>query len=643
MSKLLSGGAIIAGFVFLFSSVAIAGTITVATDGSGDYLTIQAAINAAATGDLIQVADGQYTGEGNRDIDFHGKAITVSGNTEDPNMVVIDCQGTKEEPHRGFIFQTGETSASILQGVTIINGYGHLCYSWYYSARAGGGIFLSGASPTIEKCVISNCRARYGGAIFGEDSLPIIRECVITENSACESYPSNGGGIYGCSGLIENCIISNNSSDVDGAAFSYYKGTISKCTITGNKAIQEGGALHSCSGTISNSIISGNSTRHAGGAFARYNGKIMNCTVHLNSASIGGAIYNEGWPDNSGDSCLTITGCVFEGNTSDDCGGAIYSIGCGNQIITDSTFKNNSSDNGGAFYSYGSIEPSEILLKGCQFTDNPGSDSHPSAVRIAYCEKVRVEDCIFDRNKVAIDAESVDALLVSESEFTGQKKYCMNFYNPVNDNYFETVNCIFTDNYKIGSAGNKVIGSTFTGNTGYGISADEFINCTFIGNSHFDSHYGDGGAVNGAKLIEGCVFIGNSCRRNGGGAADVITVKNSIFAGNKAKDGGGLAYATNIINCTIIDNRAAVRAGGVRSGGGYGFFSTSLYSTIEDSIIRNNYPDQISYYLGNTNYPAIVTYSNVEGGWPGVGNIDVDPLFAAAGHWDDNGTEGDLS
>jgi hypothetical protein len=87
-----------------------------------DQPTIQAGIDAAAEGDTVLVADGTYTGDGNRDIDFTGKAIVVKSENG-PENCVIDCQGSVDDPHRGFIFQNGEVHTSILQGFTITNGH----------------------------------------------------------------------------------------------------------------------------------------------------------------------------------------------------------------------------------------------------------------------------------------------------------------------------------------------------------------------------------------------------------------------------------------------------------------------------------------------------------------------------------------
>ena len=59
-----------------------------------DQSTIQAGIDAAVDGDTVLVADGTYMGDGNRDIDFKGKAITVSSENGAENCI-IDCQGSE--------------------------------------------------------------------------------------------------------------------------------------------------------------------------------------------------------------------------------------------------------------------------------------------------------------------------------------------------------------------------------------------------------------------------------------------------------------------------------------------------------------------------------------------------------------------
>ena len=97
--------------------------IIVDDGGYGDFDNIQAAIDYSTNGDLIYVLPGTYTGPGNRDIDFMGKAVTVTGvDPEDPYIVaatVIDC----EHASRGFYFHTAEQANSVLAGLTITNGY----------------------------------------------------------------------------------------------------------------------------------------------------------------------------------------------------------------------------------------------------------------------------------------------------------------------------------------------------------------------------------------------------------------------------------------------------------------------------------------------------------------------------------------
>ena len=100
-----------------------------------DYPTIQAAINAASSGDMVLVADGIHRGTGNVNLDFHGKRITLKSENG-PNNCVINCENSA----RGFHFHSGEDSGSIVDGFTIV----------YGNAEYGGGIFCeAGSSPSI--------------------------------------------------------------------------------------------------------------------------------------------------------------------------------------------------------------------------------------------------------------------------------------------------------------------------------------------------------------------------------------------------------------------------------------------------------------------------------------------------------------
>ena len=121
----------------------------------GDYPTIQAGIDAAVNRDTVLVADGTYTGPGNKDIDFTGKAIVVMSENG-ANNCVIDCQNHA----RGFYFHSYETSNSVVDGFTIINGLVN-----YYSnpQYMGAGIYCGNSSPTITRCHILDCYASGGG------------------------------------------------------------------------------------------------------------------------------------------------------------------------------------------------------------------------------------------------------------------------------------------------------------------------------------------------------------------------------------------------------------------------------------------------------------------------------------------------
>ena len=99
-----------------------AAILTVDDDMPANFVRIQAAIEAAQEGDVIVVADGIYSGPGNRDLNFKGKSISVRSENG-PENCIIDCQATEVDPHRGFYFHGDEGKDSVVDGFTIMNGF----------------------------------------------------------------------------------------------------------------------------------------------------------------------------------------------------------------------------------------------------------------------------------------------------------------------------------------------------------------------------------------------------------------------------------------------------------------------------------------------------------------------------------------
>jgi hypothetical protein len=108
---------------FLCSAMpAVSAVHLVKPDGTGDFPTIQAALDAAWAGDEILLANGVFNGPGNRDLDFKGKAITVRSQSGYSVDVTIDAEGMQWVPRRGFDFKTGEGPDSVVRDITIARG-----------------------------------------------------------------------------------------------------------------------------------------------------------------------------------------------------------------------------------------------------------------------------------------------------------------------------------------------------------------------------------------------------------------------------------------------------------------------------------------------------------------------------------------
>ena len=129
------------------------------------------------------------------------------------------------------------------------------------------------------------------------------------------------------------------------------------------------------------------------------------------------------------------------------------------------------------------------------------------------------------------------------------------------------------------------------------------VNCVFNGNSGTEAGGGAVYILMGSPVLDACTFTANHARDGGAVHSDFrepLTIENCTFTANLAPQGRALGCdetsSLHVANCILWDGGDEVRTGN-----------------------------------GST---VIITYSNVEGDWPGEGNLDTDPLFVDADNGD---------
>ncbi|UCE47565.1 MAG: right-handed parallel beta-helix repeat-containing protein, partial [Phycisphaerales bacterium] len=206
-------------------------------------------------------------------------------------------------------------------------------------------------------------------------------------------------------------------------------------------------------------------------------------------------------------------------------------------------------------------------------------------------------------------------------------------------------NCIFNDNWGIWGVGidchahsSEVMlrDCTFTGNFAIGHAAAldchaeklTLYNCRFTGNVAHRTSCVDSW-VHGEVIAENCTFTGNT-----GNAIDHtvgrLFVSNCLLAGNRGQAIETHGRYVTIRNCTFSDNQTDKDGSAL---------DVRRQTRVSNSIFWANSPPVIKIW---PRWAEIkMDYCNIEGGWPGVGNIEVDPGFIAPGYWELNGTPDD--
>ncbi|MBN1982354.1 MAG: right-handed parallel beta-helix repeat-containing protein [Chitinivibrionales bacterium] len=220
---------------------------TVNPSGTADCNDIQAAINRAQNGDIVLMEDGLYTGDGNRNISFLGKAITVKS-INGPDQCIIESSSTDWGYDRAFIFESNETSDSILDGITIRN-------FWFLTCCDGGaGICVMNGSPTIRNCKITNCHIQtdgcpciiLGGGVFVSQGVAFIENCIIKGNSSFYGGGLSSSETNVCTLVLHNCLIADNFAYEGAGVWGGLNDTLilSNCIVVNNY----GGGIYLYSG-----------------------------------------------------------------------------------------------------------------------------------------------------------------------------------------------------------------------------------------------------------------------------------------------------------------------------------------------------------------------------------------------------------
>ena len=384
-----------------------------------------------------------------------------------------------------------------------------------------------------------------------------------------------GGGLYvnSASPKLTNCIISGNSADNGGGMqITFSSPMLINCSFDGNFAngyFGSGGGINnsSSSPTLINCSFSGN--------------------VASNSLGGGGGVYN-------GASSPTLTNCTFSGNSAGDGGGICNSFS--SPTLSNCTFSGNSASDGGGMYN----SSSSPTLMNCTFSGNSAS-SYGGGICDQSTSYSTLINCTFSGNS----ANSLGGGMYNSSLPT-------------------LINCTFV--------GNSASGSQSFGGGMYNFSSSPTLNnCDFSGNS---ARISGGGMFNSSSspTLNNCTFSLNTASYGGGmfnsssapALANCILRGNTV-SGNSSSQGGGMSNSSSsptLTNCILLGNTAS---GNSSSGGG--MYNDSSSPTLTNCILWGNTANSSPQIHQKGSGMAMITYSDIQGGYAGAGNIDADPLF----------------
>jgi len=312
----------VCGLVFAVLGVTSGGALADTLEVPGAYASIQAALDAAPAGAVVQLAPGTYTER--LELKRRGAALTLRGDPSDPSRVIVAGRG--DGPVL-TLFDVGDGVR--VEGITFTGGSGR--------DGDGGGLYVARSAPVFRRCVFTgNAAPNGGGGAFVLESGGRFEDCEFRDNTAAQ-----GGGL----------LLLHSTTVLDG------------CRFVGNRA------------TPSDSP-------GIGGGFYVVNSSptFLDCRVEQNraiNAGAGGVILAPAW--DAPEYPTLLRGCLIADNTLEDHptmlrhGGGLHVEDNVRVRIVDGVIRGNRAADGGGIANYrGALELEHVIVE-----DNQGIDSVP--------------------------------------------------------------------------------------------------------------------------------------------------------------------------------------------------------------------------------------------------------------------------
>lgn len=546
-------------------------------------------------------------------------------------------------------------SSPFLDNVSLLNN----------NAASGGGIHCSTVSnPSINNTVIDNNSASHngGGVLFTNSSSPNLNNVEITNNYAEAGY---GGGIY-CSNdsspILENIRITNNTSNWNGGGILLANDcspTLENVVISNNSAVRAGGGIYCDNGSSPNltnvSVKNNNSNWNGGGIWLWYNSSptLENVIIKNNGAdNAGGGLYCET------NSCPSLENVTIVENNANYCGGGIYCQTNSSLIfnnVNKSSVYSNSTDQRGFGSDIYSQECGIINVIVDTFTIMNPSDFYASPIdNFSFDILSSIEDNLINAD-LYVSVDGNDSNIGTDPNlplktisyalkriYSDSSNHNIIYLSPgVYSSYTNGETFPLKWNNYVSLSGNRESATILDADNSARVM--EFVHVTdaTIKNIQVINGYASGIGQNnyGGGILcylhsnpqfENVTISDNYAATYGGGiSCDYISspnLRNTLITNNSSGISGG-GVSCNYGSCPTFTN-TTFSGNSADSGGGALFTYLGCYPTFKNSVLWNNSLDPFSDY----NLP-IITYSNVEGGFTGVGNINENPQFINSGDY----------